>query len=324
MIKKFTAVDNLEKVMENPDIDVVTTVTVGMADAYETSKESAEHVEEVVKELEKVAEPVVTEHDEAPEVPETSIYTKKLTLDESIEDFKLRDEEDEEDPYLDFDMYNFIYNMVTTESYPKVKIPVQFDHPMRRFDYAGSDDYIKTNSNVGVPQISTDVNSNITLYNDDPDYFDDVKAVCDYYKIKYSDVVPSRNKDSHWKYNMTIFVPSTSSGYPMMAEDFFAEQGLELSDVIEDEGIGSGKRRNWGNTYSKKVDKDRKEAEKILNDGTVERIFEKNVQRAARSNDPLENFLADLFKELDTAGLTYSKRVIKKRFMDEFDDDFED
>ena len=123
---------------------------------------------------------------------------------------------------------------------------------------------------------------------------------------------------------MTIYVPMTSDGYPMMAEDFFAEQGLSLSDVLEDEGIGGGKRRNWGDTYTKKVNKDRDEATKILNDNTVERIFKKHVEKAARSNDPLDNFIKDLFDELDSLGLTYSKRVVKKRFMDEFDDDFED
>ena len=51
-------------------------------------------------------------------------------------------EDDTEDDYLDYDMFDFIYGLVT-DCWPKPLNPL--NHRLRKFMYAGSDDYLKTN-----------------------------------------------------------------------------------------------------------------------------------------------------------------------------------
>ena len=323
-VEKFIAVDNIAKVAENETIPANTELDPTMANAYVESKEAAEHVNEVEEELNKKAEEVVTNNPEAPEVKEKNMYTK-LTLDESVEEYKapyadLSDESDE-DEYLDYDMYDFIYGIVT-DSWPKPKNPL--NHPIRKFQYTGEDDYVKTNSNKGTPQVAADIDGNIVVYADTVADFDDVRAVCEHYHIVCRDVQPRRSKESRWAFNMTIEVPTVSGGYPMMAEDFFEQYGLTMEDVIEDHKVGGGKSANWGKTYDKKTAKDRKELDATRNDYEVEKIYKKYYDKAAWSNDPIDNFIKDMFAELDSEGLKYSKPKLKKRFVQDFEDDFED
>ena len=307
------------------DINTVVELDVGTAVAYEESVAAAEHVEEVDKELSEKAKDVVTEAPEAPAVKQDNIYTK-LKLEESLDDFnvkvdpKMLSDEDDEDPYLDYDMFDFVYGIVT-DDWPKPKNPL--GRPMRKFMHAGSDDYLKTNSNVGTSQVSTDMDGNVVIYADTAADFDDVAEVCDYYGIQHEQPKERRSANSRWKFSFKIFVPQTN-GYPVMAEDYFADKGLSLSDVIEDHKVGSGKTANWGATYEKNAAKDRKQASDSVNDALVNEIFTKYVRKAGNSNDPLEGFIRDMFAEMSEKGLTYSKVKLKKSFMDEFDDDFED
>lgn len=323
-VEKFIAVNNIAKVAESDVITANTELDPITANAYMESREAAEHVDEVVSELEEKANEVITESPEAPEVKEKNMYTK-LTLDESVTDYKslwnAASDDDDEDEYLDYDMYNFIYGIVT-DSWPKPKNPL--DHPIRKFQYTGEDDYLKTNENKGVPQVSTDVDGNIVVYADTADAFDDVRAVCKHYHINCKPVRPRGSKSSRWAFSMTIEVPLSSDGYPMMAEDFFAQYDLELADVIEDHKVGGGKSANWGKTYQKRVNKDRTELDTIRNNTEVEKIYKKVFNKAAWSNDPLDKFIKEMFAELDAAGLKYSKQTLKKRFLKEFEDDFED
>lgn len=323
-IEKITALDNVARAVENAD-NITTTMDLNMSNAYEESKQAAEHVEETKKQLDKQAEEIHTPDPEAPVVKTDSIYTKKLSLSEDLNDFKiswddLSDESDDDD-YLDYDMYNFVYGIVT-DDWPKPKNPL--DHPIRKFQHTGSDDYLKTNSNTGVTQVTTDINGDIVVYSNNPSDFDDVKAVCDHYHITYGDVRSSRSDASHWGYSLKIHVPEVADGYPMMAEDFFAQYGLTMEDVIENHKVGNGKEANWGRTYMKNASRDRKDANNYVNDASVEEIYEKHRNRAGSSNDPLETFIKDMFNELDSKKLTYSKSALKKRFLAEFEDDFED
>ena len=107
------ALDNVKRVVENEPVEVAAHVDIGTAAAYEESIEAAEHVDEVNTELAKTAESVVTDSPETPKVKEDSIYTKKLKLDESIEEFNFADidgSKDDDDRYVDFDMFDFIYS----------------------------------------------------------------------------------------------------------------------------------------------------------------------------------------------------------------------
>lgn len=327
-VEKLIALDNLAPVVENEAIPANTELDPTMANAVIEDAAATDKVEEVLDELAEKAEAIVLEAPEAPEVTSDNIYTKKYTLDESIEDFQLitesvNDDEDagDEDEYLDYDMYYFIYGIVT-DSWPKPKNPLS--HPIRKFRYTGEDDYVNTQENKGLSQVSSDYDGNIVVSSNSAEDFDDVRAVCEHYHIKCSDVKPRRSSDSHWAYSMTIEVPVTSEGYPVMVADFFEPYGLTVADVIEDHKVGGGKTSNWGSTYAKKVNKDREEAEAVVNNDAVEDIYTKHRNRAGRSNEPLDSFIQDMFSELKEKNLKYNKSALKKRFLAEFEDDFED
>lgn len=323
------ALENIKDVVENDKVEVSVHLDPVTATAYEQSVAAAEHVEEVTKELEEKAVSEVSEST-TEEVPVENMYTKKLTLDESIDDFRRIDAKSlsdvsDEDLYLDYDMFDFVYGLVT-DDWPKPKNPL--NHPMRKFMHTGSDDYMKTDSNVGVSQVSTDIDGNVVVYSNAMSDFNDLKEACDYYHLTYHEPRASRNSEMHWNFSFTINVPMTADGYPMMAEDFFAQYGMQMSDVIENHKI-SGKEANWGVTYHKNTARDRKQAFDDVNDRTVERIFDKYVVRAANSNDPLEGFINDMFSELDQTQINgtpvvFSKTKLKKNFLKEFEDDFED
>ena len=102
----------------------------------------------------------------------------------------------------------------------------------------------------------------------------------------------------------------------------YVNDDLTLEDVIEDHKV-SGKSANWGRTYKNRTEKDRKELDTIKNNNAVERIYKKYHDKAAWSNDPLETFINDMFTELQNNNLTYSKSELKKRFLADFNDDFE-
>lgn len=324
-VEKIIALDNVDAVVNNEVVPVNVEMDLNTANAYVDSAAAAEHVEEVITELNDKAEDVITENPEELDVKVDNMYTKKITLDESVEDYRapfadLSDESDE-DEYLDYDMFDFVYGIVT-DSWPKPKNPL--DHPIRKFRPSSEDNYSEDEGNKGVPQVSTDRNGNVVVYANSPEDFDDARAVCEYYHIKCREVTPRASKSSHWGFNMTIEVPKVSGDIPMTAEDFFAEYDLTLADVIEDHKVGGGKSANWGKTYQNKVNKDRAELTVAENDAAVEKIYDKYSQRAAWSNDPLEGFIKDMFAEMSENSLKFSKPALKKRFLMDFEDDFED
>lgn len=324
-IKKINAVDNVANVLENKSIESDACVDIVTAAAYVEDAEASKKVEEIITDLDKKAEEIATESPDAPEVRTKSIYTDKLNLNEAVSDFKLSWDElrddSEEDEYLDYDMFDFVYG-IATDDWPKPKNPL--GRRMRKFQHTDSDDYMNANEPTGMSQVAGDIDGNVVVYANDTNAFSDVREVCQYYHIECDPVQPRKSKDSHWAFNMKIHVPMTTDGYPMMVEDFFEQYGLTLSDVIEDHKVGGGKTANWGSTYEKRADKDRKEIEVYANDKEVEDTFDKYVKKAGNSNDPLEGFIKDMFAELQEKGLNFSKVKLKKRFLDEFNDDFDD
>lgn len=320
----MSTTNNFETVIKNKEIPVNTELDINMTNAYLESQTTEEHLETVMHELDSMAADFVLKSPEEPKIKEKNMYTK-LTLDESIEDFnvsiKSLNKDFDDDEYLDYDMFDFVYGLVT-DDWPRPRNPL--NRRMRKFQHTESDDYIKTNEPTGMSQVATDSRGNVVVYANTVDAFNDIREACDYYHLEYSDVSPRKNKDSHWAFNMTIYVPATADGYPVMVEDFFADYGWSLTDVIEDQKVGGGKSTNWGATYNKRVDKDRADSTKYVNERAVDNIFDKFVLRAANSNDPLDIFIKEMFDELNKKNLTYSKVALKKRFLAEFQDDFED
>ena len=332
--------NNVKKVVEFADDKLIPNVTMDLttADAYDDSLTADKALEEVKTQLDKQAEEIKTSDPEIPETPVKNYATDKIKLDEEFTDFSIDDlkdnssvsandamdtakadgrshrenDDDGMDTFLDYDMFDFIYGLVT-DTYPKPKNPL--NHKLRKFMYTGSDDYLNTNSNAGVGQVATDMNGSIVVYADDSSEFNDIKEICDLYHLSYDGPTPKSSSLSRWNFSFTIHVPMTSEGYPMMVDDYFANIGLTINDVMD---------ADFSSKYNKRTAKLNKDAENELNTIRVEKVYHDYVTKAANSNDDLNIFIKELFTALDNAGLKYSKVALKKRFLKEFEDDFED
>lgn len=327
---KSESIENLKRVVDN---DVKVPVTGCMdpveADAYIQSEKAGEHVAEVQDELNKKAEEVITE---APDTGKEikNDFTAKLVLDESIGDFSLTEEEapakdgrahkfyddDDEDDYLDYDMFDFIYGLVT-DCWPKPLNPL--GGRLRKFMYIGSDKYMenpdRSENSDGHSQVASNGDT-IEVYANNVKDFNDIKKICDMYKFKYDGPAAKRSKNSHWNFSFNIHVPCEHSGYPMMVEDYFEDLGMTLEDVMPGD---------FCKQYRKRQAKIDAEVDKRLAEREVEKLVNKAIMNAARNgDDPLEKHLKQLYADLDAAGLKYSKQKIKKTFYDAFADDEED
>lgn len=318
---KNESFENMNSIMTSDKVDVVVGVDSTTAKAYDDNQKAEECVEEVKKELDDKAKEVVTSDPETGKEVKNE-YTAKLVLDESLADYeapKVADgrankvyENDYEDPHLDYDMFDFIYGLVTDSDYKPLN---PLDHRLRKFMYVGSDDYLKTNSSDGHNQVAVTGDS-IEVYANEVESFDDIKAICDLYEFTYSGPEAKRSGESHWNFSFTIDVPVESSGYPMMVDEYFESLGMTLEDVMP---------AAWCKQYRKKINMIEQEAQKIINDKEVERILNKAIMDAARDGDsPLKVYLNRLYKDLDAAGLTYGKTKIRNAFNDAFNDDEDD
>lgn len=328
---KKESFENLHNVVDSKNPETVGQMGVVMADAVNSNAQTEKHKKSVQDTLEKSAAVVKPD---APKETKTSVknnFTAKLILDESVEDFTLEGDSatkdgrankvydnDDEDEYLDYDMFDFVYGLVT-DCWPKPKDPFGRKR-YRKFMYIGSDKYKDAeNSTKDTSDGHQQVNSwgdTIEVYHNDPRYFDDVAQILDHYKIEYSGPSERRSRSSYWKYSWTIKVPCISSGYPYMVEDYFETLGLTLEDVMPD---------NFCKLYRKRQAALDKEASTYINVSEVDKMIDKAITAAAQDNsEPLEVHLKRLYAALDGAGLTYQKSKVKKKFMDAFDDGDED
>lgn len=315
------ALDNVKKVVDNDTLETSVHLDPVTAVAYEDSVEAAEHVEEVNNELQERAKEIETEAPEEPKVKEDSIYTKKHTLDESIEEFNFSDidgSKDDADRYVEFDMFDFIYSLFSSETDSLIRPLKAFSNSKKRdkdapsaFMYQGSDDYIDETGEKGIEgssQVSTDIDGNVVLYQDKISDFDKVIELCDEYGFSYKGPTPKKAPWIRWNYSFKIIVPTYADGYPMDVDDYFEQRGIPMEEVMPPEFI-KGRTKDY---------------KKMNDEVEVEVIFKKFVRLAGNSNDPLEGFIKDMFKELNDSGVKYDRKALKDRFLAEFNDDFED
>ena len=319
------ALDNVKKVIDNETLETSVHLDPGTAVAYEESVAAAEHVAEVESELEEKAEAVILDAPEAPEVRADTIYTKKITLDESLEEFdfaSIDGSKDEEDRYIEFDMFDFIYSLFASQTDSLIRPLKALSNAGRgrksadgtgsAFMYQGSDDYIDETGEKGaegIAQISTDTEGNVVLYQDTKEAFDKVIALCDEYGFEYEGPTPKKAPWVRWNFSFKVIVPTYADGYPMEVEDYFEKRGIPMEEVMPPEFI-KGRTKDY----------------KKLNDEVlIDNMFDKYVTLAGRNGDqPLEIFIKDMFKELDAEGARYDRKALKDRFLAEFEDDFED
>lgn len=320
------ALKNIDKVVdgETAPLEASTHVDLVTAAAYQDSVAAAEHVEEVSKELEEKAEEITTEAPEAPKVKEDSVYTKKYVLDESIEDFSTSTQKtrvnDDADRYVNFDMFDFIYNLFSSETDALIRpkkalsnIKTKKDEPKPSFNYQGSDTYTSETGEEGIngtPQISTDMDGNILLYKDNESDFDIVKELCDEYELSYEGPVKRRAPWVRWAYSFKVIVPTYADGTPMAAEDYFEDIGISMEDVM-------------ATGFTSKRDND---LTKDTDNSIIDTVYDKWTKIAARNNDPLKKYIKGMFAELDELGVNYAprKKELTDKFNDYFNDDFED
>ncbi len=323
--------NNLQRVLDDEKPEVIANLDIVTANAVKEHNDAEEHIEEVAEELAEAAAAVAVEEPKAPETTVANEFTAKLTLDESLESFKLQEEEkpadgrarkvyddDDEDEYLDFDMFDFIYGLVT-DCWPKPLNPL--DHKLRKFMYIGSDTYTSAdrmeagNVSDGHAQVAS-TGDTIQVYANKPEEFNDIIEICNLYKFKYTGPAQRRSKSTYWEYSLDIHVPCVGSGYPYMVEEYFETIDKTMEDVMP---------ADFCKQYRKRQARVEKEAQKFINDAEVDKLTKQAITAAAQDNtEPLETHLKRLYTTLDDAGLTYQKSKVKKTFMDEFADDFDD
>ena len=328
MENEKTVIPNLDDVVEenNTNIQLTGDMGVVMADAYVQSEKVNKHIQQVKKELDDRAKQIETESpDTGHEVKNE--YTAKLTLDESLSDFNITEdavpqkkkdgrshsisEEDDLDIHLDYDMQWFISGLVA-EEWPKPKNP--FKKTRRKARRSGRDAYADDTGNEGVPQVATSSSSDaVTLYFDKKEDFADTIRLCDYYKLKYSDIRPKKSSYSRWNFNMDIYIPMTAEGYPMMVEDYLNSVGMTIDDAMD---------ATWCSRYRNKKARIEREAQKMLSSlekEKVDKLVKKSIIAAARDTDtPIEDYINQLFTDLDVAEYTYDRAKVIKAFKKEF------
>lgn len=295
---------NLDRVVnfKNDDVEVHPDMDIVMTDAYDESIRNVEAIEEIKDDLAKAAESITPDNPEAPAIVKND-YTAELKLDESFEDFDLKEararvsarDENDGDKYLDYDMFDFVYELLAagakgiTNIAPKTpvvwrkkvtyrknkdgnKVPAKEVwgwYPMQKFMPAGSDDasYGGKNEGTGVPQIAVEDN-NIIIYSND---IDDLKQAADgvaQYKIKCGEPKYKMNDSSHWDYSMKVYVPVYSDDEIMLMSDYLEDIGLEVEDVMPPANAKSFRKQfNKADAASKEVTK------KIIYDKHVNRAF---------------------------------------------------
>ena len=338
---------NIDRVVnfKNDDVEVHSDMDIVMTDAYDESIKNVETVAEIKDDLEKMADGITPENPEAP-LSVKNEYTAELKLDESLEEFNLNEarkrvsarDENDTDKYLDYDMFEFVYELLAagakgiTNIAPKTpmvwrkkvsyrknkdgeKVPAKEIwgwFPMQKFMTAGSDDasYGGENEGMGVPQIAVEDNDVVVYSND----LDDLKQAADgvgQYHIKCGEPKYKLNEKSHWDYSMKVFVPVYSDGEIMLMSDYLDEIGMSVEDVMPPANAKS---------FRKQFDK----ADAASREVSKKVIYDKHVTRAFRDGSlDLEDVYADMCSEMVAAGIICDD-ALHDRFMNEFEDDFDD
>lgn len=317
--RKNESFENMARVMPEGS---AAALDVTMANACVESAETQAYVDNVKSKLETQAQNISQEEEKPEEKnPVENTFTATLKLDESIEDFNLQDgrsrkvyEDEDEDPYLDYDMFDFIYGLVT-DCWPKPINPLS--HRIRKFRYIGSDSYTGDEEDVDKNQFNqvATYGDSIEVYADQTEAFNDIIEICNLYKFHFEGPVEKKSAARHWNYSFIIDVPTAANGYPQMVEDYFESIGKTLEDVMPND---------FCQQYRKRMAKLQQTAEKMLAEKEVDKIVSDAIRDAARDNEPLKTHLDRLFSKLDIAKLPYKRTAVKKTFMDAFDDDYDE
>lgn len=312
---KRESLENVKRVITNDNMKTIGSMGIVMTDAYNEAEANDKHNEKIKKDLKKQFDDSAIGKASN---TKTDDVTAILTLDEGLEDFTLEEETagrvyEEDDSILDYDMFNFIYDLVASETDGRFKHPLPVPGKRVSFRYHGQDKYKENPERTSDVQEETQIavgDNYIELYSDNVKKFDQIKGVCDTYKLKYMGPQAKRNISNHWPFSFRIYIPQVNN-YPELAETYFERIGIPFESAVSKD-------------FLKLYNKARKEIEKQKNDYSVAAIVDSAIVRAARDNrEPLKVHLDRLLKKLDASSLPYSKSEVRKTFNNAFEDEFE-
>jgi hypothetical protein len=242
--------------------------------------------------------------------------------------------EDEGDVYLDYSMYDFVSELLSgkdcnTNPAPITPIVWRRDPKddnfkymeMKKFmtqgedsvSYGGAnetgtfdleyeDEEEVTNSTetdgmfkgTGAPQVGYDGESFVVHAS-----FEDLQQAQQglaHYGIRYGEILPKRNKISHWSHNMRVYVPTNSRGDILTLTEWLTMTDRSVEDVM---------RPNFVKVYNKKLAKvQNAEDLQLVND-----IFNSYVEKSRRDSTVSTT---DLFAEMldELADLPYNEEEL--------------
>ena len=214
--------------------------------------------------------------------------------------------ENKKDIHLDFDMFDFIYSIVSyVDPYSIVKNPVSGKkHSVPASAYRDDEDAIYL--------VSADGNSYVTANRRNIEEYDAIKDILDYCHIDYEE--PKKGGTyAYFEWSMRINVPMEAVGYPKLLEDYCSDIGITIDDVMPE---------SWCKVYRSKISKLNAEMDELDNDRRLEKAFNKAVTYAWQRGDiDLNTHWKDLEATLVANGIKYKKINLKKRFMAEFEEE---
>lgn len=364
-VERFIATNNITKLMSD-DSSVCVPIDATLATAHIEDVAASEHVSNMIDDLEKKAKEVTIENPESPEVKNDNIYTKKLTLDESLNEFSIEDnkntrvyDDDAYDTYWDMDMFDFIYELVSISDTRRKPLD-PLGRPHARFSVSGRDKYAGLTDEQKKLEKSIDAEESelgiglqgssqigvgddyIEVYAHNLFRFDDIRKICDIYKFNTEGPVNTyktkRNKfmmtaAEEWlvyEYMFRIYVPCDKNGIPLRIDDYFETLDLTIEDVMNPEFVKNYRKieskiaKEQSDMLAKKEKEISKNAATKHNDTRVKEIFDDYVKKASWSDTDLNVFIRDMFTDMSSEKLKFSRNELKQKFLDEFTDDFEE
>lgn len=235
----------------------------------------------------------------------------------------IADVDETRDAHLDFDMFDYIYGLVSTVTAWEATLS-PLDHPItkfdrphinkrRKFDANGNKIKLTDVSSIEYPRVISDGNNSIILRSDEKEHFDDMIQICEMYKFEYEGPIQHTLESIYWEWELRIKVPTISPNYPELIEDYFNDLGIPLEKVMH---------KRWVTMYRSKMKRLQEDAEERLNTAKLEKHYRKAVTKVWRdSNINPDKVFKELIDALDKDRVKYGKISLKRRFESEFESD---
>ena len=107
----------------------------------------------------------------------------------------------------------------------------------------------------------------------------DLKVLCDYFGLKYTEPRERRSPSSRWAFSMKIYTPMMSRGYPEMFIDYIEKQGLDYHDFMKSRFITG---------YEKALQKENEEKNEVLCQRKIKEVVKKFADQVEPTTRPVD------------------------------------